>query len=72
MIGSNIPQTVAAATAGATNFWIPASAMIPTTTTGCGVNSVEMATNKINYDCLEFDTAITDRAWSNKTNLTYS
>lgn len=62
MIGSNIPQTVAAATAGATNFWIPASAMIPTTTTGCGVNSVEMATNKINYDCLEFDTAITEFA----------
>jgi hypothetical protein len=63
MIGANIPAPPAAAvTAGSTNMWIPASAFIPTTTTGCGVNSVEMATNKINYDALEFDTAVTEFA----------
>lgn len=63
MIGTNIPAPAAAAGGGgATNFWIPASAMIPTTTTGCGVNSLETSTNKINYDVLEFDTAVTEFA----------
>ena len=44
-----------AAGAGLTNVWIPASAWIPRTTSGCGVNSLEAATNKVNYDVLEFD-----------------
>jgi hypothetical protein len=63
MIGANIPAPPAAAvTAGSTNMWIPASAFIPTTTTGCGVNSIETTTNRINYDTLEFDTAVTEFA----------
>ena len=64
MIGTNIPapSVTSAVTAGSTNMWIPASAFIPTTTTGCGVNSVETPTNKINLDVLEFDTAITEFA----------
>jgi hypothetical protein len=42
-------------TAGATNIFIPASAWIPRTTTGCGVDSRELATNRTNYDELLFD-----------------
>jgi hypothetical protein len=37
------------------SLWIPASAWIPRTTSGCGINSLESSTNKINYDVLEFD-----------------
>jgi hypothetical protein len=45
------------ATGGATNLWIPASAWIPRTTSGCGVDSVEIgATNRQNLDQLLFDT----------------
>lgn len=40
---------------GATNIWIPASAWIPRTTTGCGVDSTESSTNKQNFDQLLFD-----------------
>ena len=40
---------------GSTNVWVPAAQMIPRTTNGCGVNSLETATYKINYDVLEFD-----------------
>jgi hypothetical protein len=45
------------ATGGATNLWIPASAWIPRTTNGCGVDSREQATNRVNTDELLFDTA---------------
>lgn len=38
-----------------TNVWIPAAQWIPRTTTGCGVDSREQATNKINTDELRFD-----------------
>jgi hypothetical protein len=41
---------------GATNLWIPASAWIPKTTAGCGVNSRETTTNDQNFDELLFDT----------------
>ena len=51
-----------ASTNGSTNFWIPASAWIPRTTTGCGVDSRELATNKTNYDELLFDTAADEYA----------
>lgn len=40
---------------GSTNFWIPASAWIPKTTSGCGVDSVETTTNDQNFDQLLFD-----------------
>lgn len=40
---------------GATNLWIPASAWIPKTTAGCGVDSRETATNDQNFDELLFD-----------------
>ena len=40
---------------GSTNLFIGAAEMIPRTTNGCGVNSLESSTNKINYDVLEFD-----------------
>ena len=39
----------------AKNFWIPASAFIPRTTNGCGVDSREFATNRTNWDELLFD-----------------
>jgi hypothetical protein len=38
------------------NLWIPASAWIPKTTAGCGVDSRETATNDQNFDELLFDT----------------
>jgi hypothetical protein len=38
-----------------TNIWIPASAWIPRTTTGCGVDSRETTTNDQNFDELLFD-----------------
>lgn len=40
---------------GSTNLWIPASAFIPKTTAGCGVDSRETATNDQNFDELLFD-----------------
>jgi hypothetical protein len=40
---------------GSTNLWIPASAWIPRTTTGCGVDSRETSTNNQNFDELLFD-----------------
>jgi hypothetical protein len=41
---------------GSTNLWIPASAWIPRTTTGCGVDSREIgSTNRQNFDELLFD-----------------
>jgi S1-C subfamily serine protease len=43
------------ATGGATNLWIPASAWIPKTTAGCGVDSRETTTNDQNFDELLFD-----------------
>jgi hypothetical protein len=52
-------QTVAS---GATNIWIPASAMIPRVTNGPGVNSSETSTNKVNYDTLDFDAATQEYA----------
>ena len=47
--------TVSASGGGSTNVWIPAAQWIPRTTTGCGINSLETTTNKVNYDVLEFD-----------------
>jgi hypothetical protein len=41
---------------GSTNLWIPASAWIPKTTAGCGVDSRETTTNDQNFDQLLFDT----------------
>jgi hypothetical protein len=40
---------------GATNLWIPASAWIPSTTNGCGVDSRELSTHRANFDELLFD-----------------
>jgi hypothetical protein len=40
---------------GSTNIWIPASAWIPRTTTGAGVDSRETTTNDQNFDELLFD-----------------
>jgi hypothetical protein len=54
---TSAPTFSAPAAGGSTNLWIPASAWIPRTTTGCGVDSREQATNKVNTDELLFDTA---------------
>jgi len=49
--------TSAAAPAGGDKtLRVLAAEMIPRTTTGCGVNSSETSTNKVNYDSLDFDT----------------
>lgn len=42
---------------GSSNIWIPAAAWIPRTTSGCGVDSRELATNRQNFDELLFDAA---------------
>jgi hypothetical protein len=59
---TSAPTFSAPAAGGATNFWIPASAWIPRTTTGCGVDSAETSTNKINTDQLLFDAAAIEYA----------
>lgn len=46
---------VSASGGGSTNVWIPAAQWIPRTTTGCGIDSRELTTNKINTDELLFD-----------------
>jgi hypothetical protein len=45
---------------GSTNLWIPASAWIPKTTAGCGVDSRETTTNDQNFDELLFESATSD------------
>lgn len=47
---------------GSTNVWIPAAQWIPRTTTGCGIDSRELTTNKINTDELLFDAATIEYA----------
>ena len=47
---------------GSTNVWIPAAQWIPRTTTGCGIDSRELSTNKINTDELLFDPAAIEYA----------
>lgn len=42
---------------GSSNVWVPASSLIPKTTSGCGVNSSETTTHDQNYDSADFDTA---------------
>lgn len=59
--GAN-PEWASIGAGGSTNVWIPASAWIPRTTSGCGVNSLEASTNKVNYDVLEFDAAAIEYA----------
>jgi hypothetical protein len=53
---------VTASGGGSTNIWIPASEWIPRTTNGCGINSLESTTNRVNYDVLEFDPAAVEYA----------
>lgn len=47
---------------GSTNIFIGAGEFIPRTTNGCGINSLETSTNKVNYDVLEFDPAAIEYA----------
>ncbi len=48
--------------AGPTDIWISAGEMIPRSFSGSGVNSLETTTNRVNYDVLEFDSAIDEYA----------
>ncbi len=43
--------------AASTSIFIGAAEMIPRTTNGCGINSTESSTNKVNSDTLDFDTS---------------
>lgn len=43
-------------------LYFDASEFIPTTTNGCGIDSQETATNRVNRDLLAFDAAATERA----------
>jgi len=64
-IGSGLSlssNTLSVTGGGSTNIWIPASAWIPRTTNGCGVDSRELATNRTNYDELLFDPATNEFA----------
>lgn len=64
-IGSGLSfsaNTLSVTGGGSTNVWIPASAWIPRTTNGCGVDSRELATNRTNYDELLFDPATNEFA----------
>ena len=53
---------VSASGGGATNVWIPAAQWIPRTTNGCGIDSRELTTNKVNTDELLFDPAAIEYA----------
>lgn len=53
--GANPVWATVSASSGSTNVWIPAAQWIPRTTTGCGIDSRELSTNKINTDELLFD-----------------
>ena len=53
---------VTASGGGSTNVWIPAAQWIPRTTNGCGIDSRELTTNKINTDELLFDPAAIEYA----------
>lgn len=44
------------------NVWLPAAQWIPRTTTGCGIDSRELSTNKVNTDELLFDAATAEYA----------
>jgi len=64
-IGSGLSlstNTLSVTGGGSTNVWIPASAWIPRTTNGCGIDSRELATNRTNYDELLFDPATNEFA----------
>lgn len=54
--------TVSASGGGSTNVWIPAAQWIPRTTNGCGIDSRELTTNKVNTDELLFDPAAIEYA----------
>jgi hypothetical protein len=59
VIGSGLSvsgDTISVAGGGATNLWIPASAWIPKSTAGCGVDSRETTTHDQCFDELLFDT----------------
>jgi len=59
---SSAPSFAAASGGGSTSIWLPASFWIPRTTTGCGVDSTELATNRVNTDQLLFDAATEEYA----------
>jgi hypothetical protein len=66
-VGTNVPTTstvtltvpassgTIATVNGSRSLWVPASAWIPKTTAGCGVDSRETTTNDQNFDELLFD-----------------
>lgn len=56
--GSNGTNGISAAT----SLYIGASELIPRTTNGCGIGCRETATNKVNYDTADFDTASNEYA----------
>lgn len=51
-----------ATVAAVTNLIISASEFIPRGTNGCGVNTLETSTNKVNYDTLDFDASTAEYA----------
>lgn len=57
MSGTTLSASGGGSGGGSTNVWIPAAQMIPRTTNGAGINTLETSTNKVNYDVLEFDQA---------------
>ena len=56
----NASGTIALTSDTTKNLWIPASAWIPKTTSGCGVDSRETTTNDQNFDELLFESATSD------------
>jgi hypothetical protein len=57
-----LPESVGGGGAGIDALKFDASEFIPRTTDGCGIDSQETATNKINRDLLAFDTAAIEYA----------
>ena len=60
--GNTLNATGSGGGGGSTNIFIGAGEFIPRTTNGCGINSCETSTNRVNYDVLEFDPAAIEYA----------
>jgi hypothetical protein len=60
--GSTVKNSLVPIGAGKQTLWIPASQMVPATTSGPAAAQLETATNKVNYKVLDFDATTQENA----------
>ena len=54
--GTTLRTSIGCKKVGKETLWIPASSMVPATTSGAATGQIETATNKLNFETLDFDT----------------